>query len=210
MRKVIGFAITFSSSFSLNLAEAAPNKQTCKAHISKQEQAKGIQTGLLEAIAVIESKLNPHAVNACGRAHHFKSAADAANFVKKKQQEGVKNISVGAMQLHVPSHRHNFKSIEAMMDPEQNIAYAAKLLKRLERKTGSTEEAVKLYHSPNPVASEAYKTRVFGAWAKIRKSNKADAPKVIDTTAKPTDKVACKKKKSRKVSFSPTALSRKK
>lgn len=211
MKKIVGITLTSLSLFMPKMAKADPDKKTCKAHISEQEKAKGIEPGLLEAIALIESKLNPHVVNACGRAHHFKSTTEAANFVKKKQQEGVRNISVGPMQLHVPSHRHNFKTLEAMIDPKHNIEYAAKLFKRLKRQTGSTEAAVKLYHSPNPEANEAYKTRVFGAWAKIRKSKKP--AKVIDIKAQ-TDSCAGKttaaNSQDSKMSSSLETVSRKK
>lgn len=182
MKVSLVFAIASISHAAAPTGPAAIPQKTCKDHICEQEKAKGIEPGLLHAIATIESKLHPHAVNACGRAYHFKSAAEAASFVEKKQKEGVKNISVGPCQLHVPSHRGNFKTLKAMIEPEHNIAYAAKLLKKLKSQTGSTERAVELYHSPDPEASSAYKTRVFGAWSKIRKS--AKSAKVQEIVAK--------------------------
>lgn len=146
----------------------AETRERYRQCIVEHEKQKGIEPGLMEAIAQIESKLNPYIVNACGRAFHFKTASDAARFVKEKQNQGYRNISVGLTQLHVPSHRSKFGSLEEMMDPGKNVAYAANLLKRLKRKTGSWEKAVRLYHSPNPCSNERYKNRVFGAWAKIR------------------------------------------
>ena len=142
--------------------------EACREHIDREEKLKGIEPGLLEAIAQIESQLSPLSVNAEGRGYSFRTVAEAVVFIKGKQNQGCKNISVGPMQLHIPSHGHHFRSIEEMLDPHQNISYAANLLNRLKRKTGSMEKAIKLYHSENPHFSENYKNRVFGAWAKIR------------------------------------------
>lgn len=164
--------------------KTAPKKlshENCRYHIDKEEKSKGIEPGLLEAIAQIESKLQPLSVNAAGRAYKFKTIEEATSFIRTKQKEGYRNISVGPMQLHVPSHRQNFKSLEDMLDPQKNISYAAKLLTRLKRKTGSTEEAVKLYHSPDKEANQAYRKRVFGAWAAIRKRK---VQEVIQTSLK--------------------------
>ncbi len=143
--------------------------EACKECIIKHEKQKGIEPGLLEAIVQIESKFKPYAVNACGRAHNFGSAAEAARFVQDKQNQGYQNISVGPAQLHVPSHRGKFPNLERMIELEGNIACAAKLLKRLKQQTGSWEGAVKRYHSADPYAGERYRSMVFGAWAKIRK-----------------------------------------
>lgn len=153
-------------------SHAVTLRQKCINEIRKVEKDKGIEPGLLEAIAHVESKMNPYVVNACGQAFHFSSAREVAQFVKKKQEEGYRNISVGPMQLHVPSHRRNFKSLEQMCEIEHNVAYSARLFKRLKKKTGSNEGAVKLYHSPDSYANEPYKARVFGAWAKIKVKRK--------------------------------------
>lgn len=158
-------------------------REACREHINLEEKKKGIEPGLLEAIAQIESRLSPLSVNAGGRGYSFRTVNEAVGFIKKKQNEGCKNISVGPMQLHVPSHRRHFSSIEEMLDPHHNISYAAKLLNRLKKKTGSMEKAVKLYHSDNPHASENYKNRVFSAWAKIRKKKTDSGVHNISTKA---------------------------
>lgn len=149
----------------------AETKEKCKECIIRHEKQKGLEPGLLQAIVHVESKMSPYAVNAGGRAHKFSSAAEAARFVEEKQRQGISNISVGLTQLHVPSHRGKFKSLEEMMDLEKNVSYAASMIKRLKRQTGSIEEAVKTYHSPKPKARERYKTHVFGIWGRIRLRN---------------------------------------
>lgn len=172
MIRTVVTSLALLSGVTLVKGHATTSRQKCVDEIRKVEKDKGIEPGLLEAIAQIESKMNPYVVNACGRAFHFSSAKEVAQFVKKKQDEGYRNISVGPMQLHVPSHRRNFKSLEQMCEIEHNVAYSAKLLKRLKKKTGSNEGAVKLYHSPDAYANEPYKARVFGAWAKIKVKRK--------------------------------------
>lgn len=189
------------------------SRENCRQQIDKEEKSKGIESGLLEAIAQIESKLNPLSVNAAGRAYNFKTIEEAASFIRAKQKEGYRNISVGPMQLHVPSHRHNFKSLEDMLDPQKNIVYAAKFLARLKRKTGSTEEAIKLYHSPDSQANQVYSKRVFGAWAAIRKRKGQDVHQIsLKKEGKSSPSFTQKsngKKKPLKIKFSPAALASK-
>lgn len=197
---------------SISIAGESSKKLTrndCREHINKEEQSKGIEPGLLEAIAQIESKLFPLSVNAAGKAYNFKTIEEAATFIRTKQKEGYRNISVGPMQLHLPSHRRNFNSLEEMLDPHKNIIYAAKLLKRLKRQTGSTEKAVKLYHSPDSTANQAYKNRVFGAWSKIRKGRNDNTYKTPLTKARVPlidSPKKTKNKKIPKISFTPGSI----
>ena len=150
----------------LTLVMVIGSQASVRPIILKQEKEKGIPHGLLLAIASVESKESPYVVNAKGRSYNFKSAGEAANFVRKVQKEGYTNINVGCMQLNVPSHRRNFASIEKMIEPESNIAYAAKLLKRLERDHGSIEHAVRYYNSSCPIANTRYKQKVDNAWSR--------------------------------------------
>ena len=182
-------------------APAQTTTQTCREHIEKEEKSKGIEPGLLEAIAQIESKLAPYTVNASGDGYSFKTVEAAVQFIKAKKKQGCRNISVGPMQLQLRWHQHNFKSIEEMIEPQKNISYAAKLLAKFKRQTGSMEKAVKMYHTGNPHTGEAYKERVFNALAKIR-IRKARS-NIQPVSAKVTPSVS---KKSKKKSIKATAL----
>ncbi len=71
------------------------------------------------------------------------------------------------MQLHLGAHRKKFKDIGAMMDPWENISYAAKLLAKLKREKGSWEKAVKYYHSSKASPQHIYNAKVFNCWAKM-------------------------------------------
>ena len=149
----------------------------CKNQIHFEEKSKGIEAGLLEAIATIESKLNPYVVNVQGVGYQFRNLEMAVDFAQSKLNRGIRNISVGPMQLHVPSHRRHFKTLKDMIEPVQNIRYAASFFSRLKRQYGSCEKAVRYYHSANPTANRRYKNLVFGAWARIKKKGPPSIPK---------------------------------
>lgn len=140
----------------------------CKEVISRQEAEKGIPQDLLKAIATVESGISPWAINVKGRAHIFKSKEAAAKYVRELVGDGLVNFSVGCMQLHYASHHRHFSSVEAMLEPENNIAHAAKLIKQLRSRHGSLERAVKLYHSASPTRHNLYQKRVYGLWGKFR------------------------------------------
>jgi soluble lytic murein transglycosylase-like protein len=167
-RKAIALACFMTICSSIGWGSDKPKSLSIKEVIAEQETQKGIPQDLLRAIGKIESGLSPWAVNADGRAHMFKTKAAAAKYIKELVEDGTTNFSVGCMQLHYASHRRHFKSVEAMLEPQNNIAHAAKLIKNLERRFGSMERAVKLYHSPSPTHQNRYKNRVYGMWAKIR------------------------------------------
>jgi len=140
----------------------------CRDAISRQEVEKGIPQDLLRAIATVESGISPWAINAKGRAHVFHSKEAAAEYVRKLVGDGFVNFSVGCMQLHYASHHRHFHSVEAMLEPENNIAHAARLIKKLKHRHGSLEKAVKFYHSASPTHHNRYQQRVYGLWGKFR------------------------------------------
>lgn len=184
---VIGALCAQSPAWSSGLALKGPTtKSICKEVISKQEAQKGIPQGLLKAIATVESGISPWAINANGRAHIFNSKEAAAKYVRELVDEGTGNFSVGCMQLHYASHRRHFKSVEAMLEPENNIAHAAKLIKNLERRHGSMDRAVKMYHSASPAHHNPYKNRVYGLWAKFGGSHSKKGT-LLKTVALKTD-----------------------
>lgn len=150
----------------------------CKETISTQEKQKGIPQGLLKAIAMVESKISPWAINAKGRAYIFNSKEAAVKHARKLVESGFRNFSVGCMQIHYASHRGQFKSLEDMFDPENNIAHAARLIKKLERRYGSLEWAVKRYHAPSPRYYNPYQRRVYRLWGQFRAPDKPRATPV--------------------------------
>lgn len=157
----------------------------CRSHIAAAEAKNGIPPRLLEAIATVESGINPWIINYQGRARSFHSKEAAAKAIRELQKKGVRSINIGCMQLHAPSHQRRFKSIEDMLEPANNISYAADLLKKLHRQHGSIEQAVKYYHSASPVHNTRYKAKIYRIWSRL-KGTSSDLPSATPSKFAPT------------------------
>ena len=140
-----------------------------KHHAKEAEVKHGIPENLLMAIAHFESNKSAYAVNAKGRGHFFKTKEQAAAFIHNLVKEGYRNINVGCMQLNYAAHRKRFKSLEDMLEPEKNIAYAARLLVSLKRAHGSWERAVEAYKGSFSETSQNYRSRIFSLRFKLPK-----------------------------------------
>ena len=134
--------------------------------IEREEENKGIPKGLLKSMVFVESGNNPYAVNSSKKSHHFQSKAQAANFINTSINGGRENLSVGCLQLHYKTHGKYFASVEDMIDPVNNISYAANLLKNLYNKYGNWETAVKIYHSGKAQHNSAYYQKVMKKYKK--------------------------------------------
>lgn len=162
--KIINFILSVGL---LNASVIAPahvknTKVDCAQIIKKHEAQHNIPDQLLGAIAHVESKQHPWAVNAQGKSRFFKSKEAAVAHVDTLKKKKVKNIGVGCMQINLSAHK--FKSLDIALDPENNIAYAAKLIRRLYDQYGSWDVAVRYYHTSNPKYNQAYKARVYRVW----------------------------------------------
>ncbi len=128
-----------------------------KSILTQTETEFELPSGLLLAIAKVESNFSPNAVNTGGRGHYFNTAEKAANFVNQCLDNGSKNISVGCLQLLYSAHKRAFgNSVLNMLNPEKNARYAAQYLKSLFKRYGTWETAIKRYHSPAPHQGELY------------------------------------------------------
>ncbi len=58
-----------------------------------------------------------------------------------------RSVDIGLMQINWKFHGRHFDSPEQLFEPEVNVMYAAKYLKKLLYQHGSTERAVAFYHS---------------------------------------------------------------
>ena len=63
------------------------------------------------------------------------------------------------MQLNIKWHADFFHSPEQMINPLDNVRYAARYLEQLYNETGSWETAVKFYHSRNSKFNTVYYAR---------------------------------------------------
>ena len=160
----IGFLVLMcancaNASESLSLA-----KNEIKQLISSQEKQHNIPSGLLLAIAKVESNVEAYALNIQGKPVIKNNKTQAASLVYQALEEGITNIDVGVMQLNVKWHKENFSSIEEMLDPKANIEYAASFLLKLHKKYGDWHKAVRFYHSSTHEYHRKYSKKITLAW----------------------------------------------
>ena len=115
--------------------------ELCSLAAARMENKYGIKTHLLQTISSVETgrwDYNkekfvswPWTINANGKGKHFETKAEAVAEVKRLQAQGVKSIDVGCMQVSLKYHADAFKSVEEAFDPEKNVEYSAKFLKKL-------------------------------------------------------------------------------
>jgi|GEM_PF-6658580 len=131
---------------------------------------------LLHAISLVESGISngkttspwPWTINVEGKGYTFKSKQEAIHAVQHFRKLGRESIDVGLMQINLKHHPHAFQSLEQAFDPAANIAYAARFLTELFFKHRSWHEAVKHYHSGNPILGSGYLERVLKACSKVK------------------------------------------
>ncbi len=159
-------------------AEAEDPWQTCVREIARAERAQGLPRHLLVAVANVESGrwradsgetiAWPWTVTAEGRGRFLPSKAAAIAVVRRLRARGLRNIDVGCMQVNLRYHGHAFENLESALDPTQNVAYAARFLRRLRATGGSWTRAVGNYHSNTPRLSGPYRAKVLRAYSEAR------------------------------------------
>jgi soluble lytic murein transglycosylase-like protein len=103
-----------------------------------------------------------------------RSRDEALAAFEAARAKGHRLIDLGCMQVNHHYHAHAFASVADMLDPVQNVRYAARFLRKLYAETGTWTLAVARYHaSPaNTTAQSRYICRVtrnliahgFGQW----------------------------------------------
>lgn len=129
----------------------------------------GIPNGLLLAIAKVESRCQPWAVNHRCVSKYFKNMDEAAQYVSHLEKTH-KNISIGFMQINWPVHRFSFSNLTEAFTPYTNVQFAAELLCRLYKRYGSWEMAVCWYNPKNKKPNLKYWKKVQANWIYIRNS----------------------------------------
>ena len=129
---------------------------------------------LLTSISLVESGIKknnnfvswPWTLNVAGKSMFFDNKNDALSFLKKNYKN--KNIDVGCMQISLKYHINEFDSLENILDPDTNVKYAAKFLRKLFVKHKRWNEAISRYHSSVPKRKTQYLNRVKNYWSDIR------------------------------------------
>ncbi len=146
----------------------------CRAAAADVSRQAGLPDGLLAAISVTETGIQPRGhtetspwpwtINAAGRGFRFASKDDAVAATRHLLSLGFQSIDVGCMQVNLRFHPRAFTSLEEAFDPLANATYSATFLTRLHRTHESWERAVRAYHSHDPVDGRAYAQKVNNFW----------------------------------------------
>ncbi|MBD22798.1 MAG: hypothetical protein CL572_03945 [Alphaproteobacteria bacterium] len=147
----------------------------CNQYTEKIGKEYKIPNKLLTSISLVESGLKkgenfvswPWTLNVSGKSKFFKSKDETLIFLKKNYDKK-KNIDVGCMQISLKYHGQNFKNFNQILDPKNNVEYAAKFLKSLYSKHKTWNEAISRYHSSIPKRKVKYLKKVHSYWSDLR------------------------------------------
>jgi soluble lytic murein transglycosylase-like protein len=118
-------------------------------------QAWGVPTAWTQAIARVESGLNPWALNIEGRGYTFASKAKALEKAQQAQQAN-RSFDSGVMQVNSFWLKQYGIPLEAALDPAANISLGSWILKQEIERHGQTWNAVGAYHSPDERRQRRY------------------------------------------------------
>lgn len=116
---------------------------------------------VLGAVVRTESGFDPLALNVSGHSLHPVSRLEAFDIARTAVGEH-RFVDVGCAQINVQFHGKAFDdNLQMMLDPMQNVAYAARLLRQLAmRERGNWARAIGLYHSRSPALRALYLCQV--------------------------------------------------
>ena len=129
---------------------------------------------LLTSIALVESGIKKHefkswpwTLNVSGKSMYFENKLETLQYLKSNISLK-KSIDVGCMQINTRYHLKNFKDLSHLVEPEENVKYAAIYLLKLYKKYKSWNEAVSRYHSSIPKRKKTYLKKVLTYWNDLR------------------------------------------
>ena len=154
-------------------------RTVCVTHAAAQERANRIPHGLIQAVALAESgrwlaedqdtKPWPWTVTSGTDSFYLPTKSAAIAKVRELKASGRTNIDVGCMQINLHYHPKAFASLDEALDPVANVAYGTKFLRDLRLQTRSWGKATAFYHSQDRARGNAYRSKVYNFWRKLRK-----------------------------------------
>ncbi len=171
MKKIIAFFFLifhYTNSYSENI-------KSCNFYTEKYGKVFNLPNNLLTSISLVESGIKkekndfsswPWTLNVSGRSIYFDKKEDVLNFLEKNADK--KSIDVGCMQINTKYHLNNFENVSQMIEPEQNVKYAASFLSKLFKRHKSWNEAISRYHSSIPYRQKIYLKKVYSFWNNLR------------------------------------------
>jgi soluble lytic murein transglycosylase-like protein len=174
-RRIVVAALSICSAA---LEARADTVRPCEREMARAAQLHGIPLGILYAVGLTETgrrgALHPYALGAEGQTIFAGNVDDALASFESMRQKGTKLIDLGCMQINQHYHGDHFRSVDDMLDPHQNVDYAARFLADLHARHMTWSMAVARYHAgpDNDPAQKVYVCRVianmvatgFGKW----------------------------------------------
>ena len=179
LRMAPGFVLTAATSiYDLQSLARAADTNLCEREITRAAKRYDVPLAVLYAVGMTETgrrgSLQPFALNLQGPSFFAANLSEALRRFDEARKGGAKLIDVGCMQINHHFHASQFRSLEAMFDPHENVDYAARFLKGLRAREGSWTLAAARYHAgpANDPAQKRYVCQVitnmvasgFGAW----------------------------------------------
>lgn len=154
----------------------ARTAEICDAAARRAAVAEDVPLDILRAITRVETGRQvggqiapwPWAVNLEGKGYWFATETEAKAYVYKVFKAGARSFDVGCFQVNYRWHGRAFRSIDAMFDPDENAAYAARFLRQLHAELGSWPEAAGAYHSRTQALATSYRQRFESTLAELR------------------------------------------
>ncbi|MDF7673450.1 transglycosylase SLT domain-containing protein [Acetobacteraceae bacterium ESL0709] len=146
----------------------------CITATAQVERSLHLPDGFLSAMSRVETGRSngdgtlsawPWTINAAGVGYHYNSLHEALEAVRNFQNQGIKSIDVGCLQVNIMHHPDAFPSLETAFDPYSNALYAGQFLKQMYDQKGSWPRAAAAYHSQTPGIGEPYLWRVIEEWS---------------------------------------------
>jgi soluble lytic murein transglycosylase-like protein len=173
LRTIALAMVSMSSAWSAGAGDNA-----CEREMARAAERHAVPLGMLYAVGLTETgrgdSLQPWALNLEGRPVYAADKQAAQRRVERARLAGARLIDIGCMQVNHHFHGRNFASVADMLDPAQNVDYAARFLTELKAREGSWTKAVARYHAGpnNDPAQKKYVCRVianmvatgFGRW----------------------------------------------
>jgi len=140
--------------------------------------AHGIPSELFYAVALAESGKRishlrttrpwPWTLNIQGEGLYFPSRQAAVYAAHQALAKGRRSVDIGLMQVNWGYHKTALRSVEAAIDPYQNLAVGAAILAECFRMRGDWWAAVGCYHAPSDAyRASRYRERVKRIWSRI-------------------------------------------
>ena len=134
---------------------------------------------ILYAIAIQESgrrdeadgqlKPWPWALNVGGESRYFADMTEAWSALNEIFVDPPRNIDIGLVQVSWPINKHVINDPFMALEPTNNVAIGAHILRECFDRLREWWQAVGCYHSPTPERALAYRERVYRHWLRLHK-----------------------------------------